>query len=113
MKTFNNLEEMKPYYNKKTNTYEFFENGEIIDIHINFILKTTKSICAKNINASNIKAWDIYAKDIDAWKIDAVDIKICEVCDASETFVCKIIKCSEENAKYFCLDSDVVIKQDM
>ena len=74
MKTFNSLEEMQPYYNKKTYIYDFFENGERIDININFILKTTKSICAKNIKTKNIKAMNITASNIKASNIKACDI---------------------------------------
>lgn len=143
MKTFNNLEEMKPYYNKKTNTYEFFENGKRIDIHIDFILKTTKSICARdikasgikarNINACDINAWDIEVNDIEAcdieasnikannikawnikaWTIEACDIEFYAICFSYKTFICDSIRSRRENSKYFCLDSEVVIKQDM
>ena len=99
MKTFNSLEEMRPYYNENTNAYEFFENGERIDIRINFFLDidrnitagnivavyivaeniNAKNINAKNITAENIKAWDIESRDIktgniDAWNINAWNI---------------------------------------
>lgn len=73
MKVFNNLEEMKPYYNEETNTYEFIENGNLIDIVIDFEL---------DIN-SNIRAWDIQARDIQARYIKACDIKACDI-NASE-----------------------------
>ena len=74
MKIFKNIEEMKPYYNEKTNTYEFIENGCPIDIVIDFEL---------DIN-SNIRAWDIKAcEDIDAIDINAKDISACDIkaCD--------------------------------
>ena len=98
MKIFKNLEEMKPYYNEKTNTYEFIENGYPIDIRIDFDLYLACNINAKdinawdikarNINARNIKARDINALDINAldisaWDINALDINACDInaCD--------------------------------
>ena len=74
-KTFKNLEEMKPYYNEKTNTYEFIENGCPIDIVIDFDLFIASHIYAKDIKACDIKACDIKARDISAKNISAWDIK--------------------------------------
>ena len=130
MKVFNNLEEMKPYYNKETNIYEFIENNRLIDIKIDFDLNIECNINAWNINASNINsgdinawninsgdinAWDINARDINARDINAIDINannisFYAVCFAYKTFVCNSIEGRRENSKYFCLDSDVVIK---
>ena len=125
MKVFNNLEEMKPYYNKETNIYEFIENNRLIDIKIDFDLNIECNINAWNINASNINsgdinawninsgdinAWDINARDINAIDINANNISFYAVCFAYKTFVCNSIEGRRENSKYFCLDSDVVIK---
>ena len=150
MKVFNNLEEMKPYYNEETNTYIFSENNRLIDIKIDFDLNIECNIKARNIKsldikacninscnikACDIKAWDIEAldikaRDIQAFDINASNINACDikaldikaeninannisfyaVCFARETFVCNSIKGRRENSKYFCLDSDVVIK---
>jgi hypothetical protein len=74
MKQFNNLEEMKPYLNEETETYEFSENGERLDIEITFDLSIDGDIIASNITAKNINAADITARDIDARDIDARDI---------------------------------------
>ena len=94
MKTFHSIEEMQPYYNENTNTYEFVENGSIMDVefafnlnvesHINAMDITAKNINAGNINVGNINAWniiamninagDINAGNIDAWNITAGDI---------------------------------------
>ena len=154
MKVFNNLEEMKPYYNEETNTYEFIENGNLIDVKIDFGLNIecninahdikARDIKARNINADDIKAWDINASedieaiDIKAHDIKARDINACgnikakyiiardisaeninvnkilfnAVCFAYETFVCNSIKGTRPNSKYFCLDSEIVIKGD-
>ena len=142
MKVFNNLEEMKPYYNEETNTYEFIENNRLIDVKIDFGLNIECNIKASDINAGNINAWDINAwaisakninaqdidaLDISAWDISAWNIKACDiksvnikankisfhaVCFAYKTFVCNSIKGERLNSKYFCLDSDVVIKGD-
>lgn len=92
-------ERWKSYYKEKTNTYEFIENGNLIDIVIDFEL---------DIN-SNIRAWDIKAKDISAWDINANKISFTAVCFAYKTFVCNAIKGTRKNSKYFCLDSEIVI----
>ena len=153
MKTFKNLEEIKPYYNEETNTYEFIENNRLIDVKIDFDLNIecnikAWNIKAGNIQACNIKAWNIIkARDIQAWDINAHDInaddinaydinaydikawniKACDiksvnikankisfeaVCFAYKTFVCNSIEGRRENSKYFCLDSEIVIKGD-
>ena len=150
MKVFNSLEEMNPYYNEETNTYEFIENNRLIDIKIDFDLNMECNIKSRNIKALDIKACNINsgnikACDIEAWDIEAFDIKARDiqafdinagdinawdinsgdinarnikannisfyaVCFARETFVCNSIKGRRENSKYFCLDSEVVIK---
>ena len=150
MKVFNNLEEMKPYYNEETNTYIFSENNRLIDIKIDFDLNIECNIKARNIKsldikacninscnikACDIKAWDIEAldikaRDIQAFDINASNINACDikaldinagninankisfnaVCFAYKTFVCNAIRGRRENSKYFCLDSDVIIK---
>ena len=140
MKVFNNLEEMEPYYNEETNTYEFIENNRLIDIKIDFDLNIecnikALDIKARDINALDINAWNIKARDIEARDIEACDINACDikadninardikasninsnkisfysVCFAYKTFVCNSIEGRRENSKYFCLDSDVVIK---
>ena len=107
MKTFKNLEEMRPYYNGETNTYEFIENGRPIDIRIDFDLYLACNINAKDINACDINAWDINARNIDANKI-----LFLAVCFAYKTFVCNSIKGTRINSKHFCLDSEIVIKGD-
>ena len=132
MKTFKNFEEIKQYYNEDTNTYEFVENEQLLDVELIFELSVDSNIHAGNIKALNIKAlnikalninaWDIDASDIDALGINARDINACNinakdiffyaVCFARKTFVCKSIKGQRDNNKYFCLDSDVVIKNE-
>ena len=127
MKTFKNFEEIKQYYNEDTNTYEFVENEQLLDVELIFELSVDSNIHAGNIKALNIKAlninaWDINASDIDALGINARDINACNinakdiffyaVCFARKTFVCKSIKGQRDNNKYFCLDSDVVIKNE-
>ncbi len=140
MKVFNNLEEMKPYYNKETNTYEFIENNILIDIKIDFDLNIECNIKAgdiksgdiksgdinawdinsgdikscniksSNINARNINSWNINARDIKASNINSNKISFYSVCFAYKTFVCNSIEGRRKNSKYFCLDSEVVIK---
>ena len=80
IKEFNNMEEIQKYYDKKTNTYNFKEDGEYIDLVIfNFSLNIPSNIKAWDINACDIKAWDIYACNINAWDIIGGDIIACNI----------------------------------
>jgi hypothetical protein len=132
MKQFNNIEEMEKYLNKETGTYEFIENGEVLDIEINFDLATDKYIFAKDINARSINAWDIKACDIDAWNIDAwnidarninawdikantikaITILFDVVCFAHHNIICEYIKGMHENSKYFSVYGEIIIKEE-
>ena len=127
MLTINSLEEMKPYYNKNKNTYEFIENYKKIDICFTFSIDIKADINAGNIEAVNINAWNINAGDInardivaerinarnidagdiDAWNINAGNISFYAICCAHQTLKCKSIEGRRENAKYFCLDNEV------
>ncbi|NCD06389.1 MAG: hypothetical protein EOL97_09735 [Spirochaetia bacterium] len=125
MKIFNNLKEMEQYYNSKTNTYEFVENENLLDVKFNFNLNIESDIRTHNITAYDIKAWNIYADDINAydikaWNIDACNINAYDidaenieyyaVCFAYNTLKCKSIKGIRENAKHFCLDNEIEFK---
>ena len=125
MKTFNSIEELKPYYNKNTNTYEFVENGFRMDVEFKFNLDVNSHIYARNINTWNINtlnidAWDITSGDINAWDINAgninagdinaVDISYYAVCFAYENISCTSIKGHRENAKHFVLDGKITIQ---
>ena len=107
MITINNLEEMKKYYDKQTNTYVFDDDVEfIIDI------KVESDIKAWDIKALDINACNINACDIDAYNINANDIKYCAYCIAYHTFKCKSAKSSRDNSICKCLDSEIeYIKQ--
>lgn len=137
-KEFNSLEEMQKYYDEKSNTYIFKENGAYIDLVVfNFDLDINAnieagSIDALNINAVNIRAWDIdtrdiNALDIDAWDIYAWDIYACNiesynikaknisyfaVCFAYDNIKCKSIIGRRDNAKHFVLDGKLEIEDD-
>lgn len=141
MKTFNNLEEMQPYYNENTDTYEFVENQKRFDVEFNFDLNIDRNIKAGNIYADNIHALNIYADNINAlninawginagnltaeninadninvWNItaeniNAGDINFFAVCFSYETFICDSIKGRHKNSRYFCLDGEVVINK--
>lgn len=67
-------------------------------------------IYAFDINACDIYARNIKALDINAGNINANNISFYAVCFAYKTFVCNAIIGRRENSKYFCLDSDVVMK---
>ena len=137
-KEFNSLEEMQKYYDEKSNTYIFKENGAYIDLVVfNFDLDINAnieagSIDALNINAVNIRAWDIdtrdiNALDIDAWDIYAWDIYACNiesynikaknisyfaVCFAYDNIKCNSIIGRRDNAKHFVLDGKLEIEDD-
>ena len=138
IKEFNSLEEIEKYYDEKSNTYIFKENGVYIDLVVfNFDLDTSANIeagCidAMNINAVDIKAWDIDTRDLNALNIDACDIYAWDiyacniaaenikaknisyfaVCFACDNIKCKSIKGRRENAKHFVLDGKLEIEDD-
>ena len=137
-KEFNSFEEIKKYYDEKSNTYIFKENDEYIDLVVfNFDLNTSANIeagCidAMNINAVDIRAWDIDTRDLNALNIDASDIYAWDiyacniaaenikaknisyfaVCFACDNIKCKSIKGRRENAKHFVLDGKLEIEDD-
>ena len=76
IKEFSNLDEMKKYYDKNTNTYIFKENGKYIDlVGFNFNLRIASNIDARDIYACDITAINIDAHNIYAHNIIAVNIK--------------------------------------
>ena len=135
-KEFNSLEEIEEYYDEKSNTYIFKEDGKYIDLVVfNFDLDINANIeagsidaldiCAGNIkaydidtkdlNSVNIEAWDIYARDIYACNIEADNIKARNisyfaVCFAYDNIKCKSIEGSRENSKHFVLDGKLDIE---
>ena len=75
-KVFNNLNDIQKYYNKETNTYNFRENSEIIDVVIfNFDLNIESNIEARDLRATSIAAKNIHARNITVWEIKACDIE--------------------------------------
>ena len=132
MKTFNSIKELKPYYNEKTNTYEFVENGITMDVGFTFDLDLNSHILARNINALciktwNIDAWNIDAWDVDAWIINARDIKAWDiqagninagnilyyaVCFAYYDISCISIVGRRNNSKHFVLGGEIIFKQE-
>lgn len=109
MKEFNNIEEMKEYYDEEKNLFYIEDDIKInfdlicywnitaLDIsalNIDAVNINARNITAKNIDIGNIDAWDIKAKDIsarniiaknidaediDAWNIDAWNIKALDI----------------------------------
>ncbi len=115
MITFNSFEELAKYYNKESNTYEFKEDGQLLDVDFNFHLTIDSHIFARDINALDINALDINAGDINAWDIKAVNINARNinyfaVCYAYKNIECNSIKGRKENAKHFVLDGEITIK---
>ena len=75
------------------------------------------NINAGDIRAGDIRAWNINARDINAWNIEvwninAKDIVFFAICSAFESLKCRSIKGRIPNAKYFCLDSEVIIESE-
>ena len=126
-KEFNSLEELEEYYDEKSNTYIFKEDGKYIDLVVfNFDLDTSANIDAGcidglNICAGNIRAWDIDTKDlnvinieawdINAWNIEAQDISYYAVCFAYKNIKCNSIIGRRNNAKHFVLDGKLEIEE--
>lgn len=127
MLTINSLEKMKPYYNENTKTYEFLDNGKLINVFFTFSIDIKSNITAMDITSENIKALDIDARNINSWDINAWDIKAGDInsrdinsrdikagdiffyaiCSAKRTLKCKTIKGKQKNSKCFCLDNEV------
>lgn len=118
VKEFNNIKEIKQYYDKESNTYEFKEDGEHIDLVVfNFDLNIKANIVADDIKARDIKARNINARvinarDIIANDIDAVNIDYYAVCFAYKNIKCKSIKGIRSNAKHFALDGKIEVRED-
>ncbi len=135
MKIFNNVDEIQKFYNKKTNTYKFVENGKILDVKFNFDLNIDANILAGNIIARNIKALDISTRDIlacyitarhitawdikvyyiSAWDITAKNItaNVIEyhtVCYVYKNITCQAIRGYRKNSEHFCLDGEIIIR---
>ena len=81
-----------------------------------FNLTVRGNITAGNIITWDINAWDITARNINAGdiiarNINAWDINYYAVCFAYEHITCKSIKGRRENARHFCLDGKITIKE--
>ena len=85
IKEFNSLEEIEKYYDEKSNTFIFKENGNYIDLVVfNFDFDAganieAGSIDALNITALNIRAWNVDSGDLHVLNIDAWDIYACDI----------------------------------
>ena len=122
MKTFNSIEELKPYYNANTNTYEFVENGIKMDVEFTFDLNIKSHIVARNINALCINVLDINvgcinarninAGNIGAGNINAGNISYYAVCFAYYDICCISIVGRRNNSKHFVLGGEIIFKQE-
>lgn len=75
IKTFDNLEEIQKYYDRKRNTYIFEEDGNYFGLVIfSFDLKVRANIRALNIIGRDIEVLNITSLDIRCGDIDALDI---------------------------------------
>ena len=106
-KQFNNLKRMQKYYDEKSNTYIFMENGRYIDT----VVFTFDLDVGANIDAANIKARNIRVRNIEAWNINAQDINYYAMCFAYNNIKCKSIKGKIEDAKHFVLDGTLEVAE--
>lgn len=124
---------MKTYKSQQEVEADIKDGSLKVDDDITFKCDITikASIVCRNITAGDIDVWDIIAgdikaRDIDAWHIDAGDINtgniiarsidvgyinFYAICSAYNSFKCNSIKGRRKNSKYFCLDSEVVIRR--
>jgi hypothetical protein len=110
MKTFKNNDELLALVkNKNGIQYIDFEHNDI-SCPFNINLIDINIINARNINAGNINALDINAGNINAMNIDAGDIIYYAACCAYSSFKCKSVRGRRNNAKHFCLDSEIIYK---
>ena len=68
------------------------------------------NITALNINALDINADNINADNINAHNINAYNIDYYGVCFAYKNIFCTSIRGRRENAKHFCLDGEITIR---
>ena len=127
IKVFKSIKEIQKYYDEKTNTYVFKENGKYIDLVVfNFDLNIKANIIAWDINAKNISACNIIASDIKANNIDAYDIRVANieaynikarnisyyaVCFTYYNLKCKSIEGRRSNAQHFSLDCELEVEE--
>jgi hypothetical protein len=86
------------------------------DVRFEFDLDTDANIDALDIDAldidaNNIYAEDIYARNIETYNIDADNISYYAVCFAFNDIICNSIKGRRENARHFCLDGKIIIRE--
>ena len=112
IKEFNDLKEIEKYYDKESNTYEFKEDGEHIDLVVfNFNLNIKANIVADDIKARDITAYNIIAWNIVAYDINAGNINYYAVCFAYKNIKCKSIKGKRIKSKHFVLDGKLEVKE--
>ena len=105
MITIRNMLEMKEYYVKEVNTYEFNDDVEFLcDVYVR------ADISARDINAYNIKVDNIRARNIFARNIRANDISYYAVCYAENNIECNLIEAINSNSKHFVLNGKLVVK---
>ena len=106
MKIYNTIEEVRADIKDHCLTIE----GSV-RFTFSFAIDASIIVEAWDIEAGDIKAGNIKAGNIEAWNIEAWDISFYAVCFAYLKFTCTSIAGRRKNSKYFCLDSDVVIKE--
>ena len=120
MITIRNMLEMKEYYVKEVNTYEFNDDVEFlcnVDVRADISARDIKggninvhNISARDINAYNIKVDNIRARNIFARNIRANDISYYAVCFAYKNIECNSIEAINSNSKHFVLNGKLVVK---
>ena len=130
---FKSLEEIQKYYDEKSNTYIFAEDGAYINsvvfkfnldveaninawnikaMNINVLDVTAGNIEALNINADDINSRNICVENIIAWNINAWHISYYAICVAYQNIICRSIKGRRKNARHFVLDGTLEVEED-
>ena len=125
---FDCIEDIEEYYDEKSNTYIFMDDGRYIDLIIfNFNLKidsnidaygiiakniSAHNIIASDIKADNINAYDIHADNIEAYNIKARNISYYAVCFTYYNLKYKSIEGRRGTTEHCSLDCELEVKED-
>jgi hypothetical protein len=125
MLVFNSLQELKPYYHERINTYVFDDHVQFnfnvdVDAHIYAYDIYAYYIKSYDINAFNIKSLDIKATNINALNIEANDISASNItalnilysamCFSDNNITCNSIQGLIDYPQLFVRDGEIIIK---
>ena len=106
-KKFYNLEEIEKYYNEKTNTYSFEENGVYLNVIFLFDLEVNSNIYANNIIAERMICLNIIAERMICLNISASAIDASNI--VANRIIANIICANAVNVKGNIIYSDKIV----